>query len=92
MREQKITEQVTTSMDREDAAGAAEDDDAEERTTGTSMSQTGDENAEREQRYEIPRTVTNKQLPGPYPAVDRFCIHREASAIGKSGGRSARGH
>lgn len=65
LREQKIREQVTTSMDREDAAGAAEDDDAEERTTGTSMSQTGDENAEREQRYEIDRTVTNTlQAPG----------------------------
>jgi flagellar M-ring protein FliF len=65
LREQKIREQVTTSMDREEAAAGGEAGEAAENGGGNSVSQTGDENAEREQRYEIDRTVTNTvQVPG----------------------------
>ena len=65
LREQKTREQILTKMDRQEASDNAEAGDGAETNTGTRVSQTGDENVDREQIYEIDRTVTNTvQGPG----------------------------
>jgi flagellar M-ring protein FliF len=64
LRQQKTSEQVLSTSDRESASDNAEGAGNEQNNTGSSVSQTGDESVEREQQYEIDRTVTNT-VEGP---------------------------